>query len=161
ADHYFAASDLSADAHVHGLIHFFFACYGAGWPQFDDFPEDINVQPKQISPRPLMARLPQKILTHPNGGALAALGHVDRAWHHSFHSGKAGAQIQGFRDVMGRLLRGDRIGQATDQFDVRRAALSFELADVRRAANFGARVSDKKLVSLWIARNDARDYVVL
>jgi hypothetical protein len=108
-----------------------------------------------------MSRLPEKMLTHPNGGALAAFGHVDRAWPHSFRSARAGAQVQGFRDVMGRLLRGERLGQATDQFDVRKAALSFELADVRRNANYGARVSDKKLASLWVARNDARDYVVL
>lgn len=157
---YFAAADLPTDAQVHGLIHFFFACYGAGWPQFDDFPDQADAQPGQISPKPLMARLPQKLLAHRNGGALAALGHVDRAWSLSFHSAKV-TQAQGFRDVMGRILRGDRIGFATDQFDVRRAALAFELADMLGEISRGRVVSDRILARLWIARNDARNYIIL
>jgi hypothetical protein len=159
---WFAARDVPADAQVHGLIHFFFACYGAGCPQIDDFFSRPGQQPEQISPRALIAKLPQKLLAHPNGGALAALGHVDRAWSYSFYSEKAGAQLQGFQDVMGRLLRGDRLGQATDQFDVRRAALASQLTDVLQERGYGnKKISDQDIVNLWIARNDARNYIIL
>jgi hypothetical protein len=161
SEEWFEASDLPADAKVHGLIHFFFACYSAGCPQVDDFVKKTNAKPGEIAPRALVAKLPQRILAHPNGGALAALGHVDRAWSYSFYSEKAGPQIQGFRDVMDRLLRGDRLGQATDQFDVRRAALSTELTEVLRDLEHGKQILDQDIVNLWIARNDARNYVVL
>lgn len=161
AEHWFAADDLSADAKIHGLVHFFFACFGAGCPLKDDFMVKPNTSPKQIAPRAFVSRLPQKMLTHPGGGALAALGHVDRAWSTSFHSAKAGPQLQGFRDVMTRLMRGDRIGQATDQFDVRKAALSAQLIDLRTDMEFGKLVHPTEVASLWIARNDARNYVVL
>ena len=34
---YFAGNDISDDAKLAGLMAFFFACYGGGTPQFDDF----------------------------------------------------------------------------------------------------------------------------
>jgi hypothetical protein len=160
-DHWFAAGELPSDARIPGLIHFFFACYGAGCPQFDDFVVTPGTPPGQIAPRSLVARLPQKMLAHPNGGALAAIGHVDRAWANSFSTPRAGPQLQGFRDVLGRILRGDRLGQATDQFDVRRAALSAELIERQRDVEVGKQVSDREIANLWIARNDARNYVIL
>lgn len=161
SDHWFAARELPADARVHGLMHFFFACYGAGCPQMDNFVVKPGQPPQPIAPRPLVARLPQKMLAHPSGGALAVLGHVDRAWASSFTSSRAGPQLQGFRDVIGHILRGDRLGQATDQFDVRRAALSAELTDLRSDLEFGKQVPARQIADLWIARNDARNYVVL
>lgn len=160
-DHWYPSTDVPADARLHGLIHFCFACYGAGCPQFDDFVVKPGQAPTQIAPRPIVAKLPQKLLAHPNGGALASLGHVDRAWANSFSAPRAGPQLQGFRDVMGRILRGDRLGQATDQFDVRRAALSSELTDLRRDLDHGKQVPDAQIANLWIARNDARNYVIL
>ncbi|MEN3333320.1 MAG: hypothetical protein V7641_2685 [Blastocatellia bacterium] len=157
----YGADNLPADAKVQGLIHFFFACYSAGWPMLDDFQAPLDGQSKQISPKPLMSRLPQRLLSHAAGGALATLGHVDRAWSYSFHSARIGGQIQGFRDVMTRILRGDRVGYATDQFDIRRVAVSDRLADKLRDIARGAQVSDNQLLGLWIERNDARNYVVL
>ncbi|HVG19341.1 MAG TPA: hypothetical protein VNI02_09820, partial [Blastocatellia bacterium] len=158
---YYGASDVPADAKIHGLIHFFFACYSAGWPMFDDFQTPVGGQPKQISPKPSMSRLPQRLLARPGGGALATLGHVDRAWAYSFHSARIGGQIQGFRDVMTRIMRGDRVGYATDQFDIRRVAVSDRLSELLRKIASEAAVSDRELLGLWIERNDARNYVVL
>jgi len=159
--HSFSAHDLPADARVHGLIHFCFACYSAGCPQCDDFIKPPHAQPERIAPQAMIARLPQKLLAHPEGGALAVLGHVDRAWSYSFYSSHAGPQLQSFRDVMTRLLEGERVGLATDQFDVRRAALSFALANQQRDLSYGKQIPDHEVASLWAARNDARNYIVL
>ena len=101
------------------------------------------------------------MLAHPSGGALAVLGHVDRAWPTSFTSSRVGPQLQGFRDVIARILHGDRLGQATDQFDVRRAALSYELSELQQALGFGKQVPPRQIADLWLARNDARNYVIL
>jgi hypothetical protein len=160
-DHFFDASDVPANAKVLGMIHVLFACYGGGYPQYDNF-DRLNNAPKMIAPKPMIGRLPQALLAHPNGGALAVLGHVERAWAFSFHSDKGGPQTQGFRNVLGRILSGDRLGQATDQFNQRWAALSTDLADtLNQITTLGLKVPDRTLLNQWIARDDARNYIVI
>ena len=159
-DHWFAASDLPVNAKVHGLIHFMFACYGGGMPEFDNF-DRLNKQLVRITARPFVSKLPRVLLTHPDGGALAVLAHIDRAWAYSFQSDKGASQIQGFRDVLDRLLNGDRIGQATDAFNMRWAALSTRLSELQLDILHGADVSLKLLGQFWIARDDARNYMIL
>jgi hypothetical protein len=157
-DHWFSAADLPSDAHVHGLIWFLFACYGAGCPKMDNF-NRFGPLPRQIAPSAMVTKLPQTLLSKEGGGALAILGHVDRAWAYSFQSERGGSQLQGFRDVMGRILRGERLGQATDQFNVRWAALSTELTDVIRKRQDGSG-TDADLANLWVSRDDARNYII-
>jgi hypothetical protein len=159
-EHWFAASDVPANAKVHGLIHFMFACYGGGMPEFDNF-DRLNKQPVRITARPFLSKLPRALLTHQNGGALAMLAHVERAWAYSFQSDKGASQIQGFRDVLGRLLNGDRIGQATDAFNMRWAVFSTRLSELQLDILHGADVSLKLLGQFWVARDDARNYMIL
>ncbi|MDQ2899143.1 MAG: hypothetical protein M3Y07_04995, partial [Acidobacteriota bacterium] len=79
-DCYYAASDLPANTKVHGMVYFMLACYGVGWPKDDTY----NLQKKvAISPAPMMSHLPQALLGRENG-ALAVLGHIDRAWSCSY-----------------------------------------------------------------------------
>lgn len=163
-EHWFAAQDVPDDAQCHGLIQFCFACFCAGCPEFDNF-SGISAGsagvPARLAPAPFTARLPQRLLAHRHGGALAVLGHVDRAWAYGFQSERADPQTQGFRDVVGSLLRGERVGQATDRFNIRWAALSTELADLLRDRCAGAAVPDTDIALRWVARDDARNYVVL
>jgi hypothetical protein len=98
-------------------------------------------------------------MAHPQGGALAVLAHVDRAWSYSFGSGKT-PQTQGFRDVLGRIMHGDRLGQATDQFNIRWAALSTELSEMLNQMQLGLQVDARSLATQWVARDDARNYVL-
>lgn len=158
--HYFAASDVPDDASLQGMVHFFFACYGAGTPQHDDFSNFRAATDRQIAPKPFISRLPQKMLAK---GALAVLAHVDRAWGYSFLQANVNtAQVQGFKGVLQGLMTGDRIGNATDQFDVRKAAISTILVDNVRVKNRNpAAIPDWELANLWVARNDARDYIIL
>jgi len=101
------------------------------------------------------------MLSHPGGGALAVLAHIERAWAYSFQGQRKSPQIQGFRDVIGRLLRGERIGQATDAFNMRWAALSTELSDAQAKRPEGAEISLNYLANLWVSRDDARNYMIL
>jgi hypothetical protein len=156
---YFAAADLPADAQVSGLIHFFFACYGGGCPKFDTYSRSADGSPKQITAGPMVARLPQKMLA---SGALAVVAHIDRAWSYSFQVGRSAPQIQEFRDVMVRVMKGERIGQCTDQFNLRWTVLSAELADtLRQQQVLPGQVSDAALANRWVARDDSRNYVTL
>ncbi|MFC0804609.1 MULTISPECIES: C25 family cysteine peptidase [Sinorhizobium] len=160
ADHWLSAADVPDDARLEGMMHFFFACHGGGCTQFDDF-DRLNKAPKRIADKPFLARLPQRLLGHPNGGALAVLAHVERAWAYSFQGQRGGSQIQGFRDVIGRLLNGQRIGQATDMFNLRWASIATELSDMQADAAKGVDVSLRRLGNLWVSRDDARNFVVL
>ena len=161
AQHYFAASDLTADARVHGMIAFHFACYGAGTPARDRFIHQPGQPPPIIAPKPFISALPKKLLTHPKGGALAVIGHVERAWGYSIVTNNAGPQLIPFQNSIGRLLRGEPIGLAMKDFNERYAALSTNLSDLHEKIGFGLQVSDSVLASTWIERNDAEGYVVL
>jgi hypothetical protein len=111
-----------------------------------------------VAPYPLVAQLPQRLLER---GALAVLGHVDRAWSHSFRKNGVNAQTQRFESVLVRLMQGDRAGLATDQFNMVQGQLSVELADLLMKIKVGLKVSDAELGGLWVARNDARNYALL
>jgi hypothetical protein len=158
--HWYAASDVSSHAKVHGLIHVMFACYGGGCPSHDEF-DRLGGTPRQLAERAFFSRLPQRLLSDPGGGALAVLAHIDRAWAYSFQAPRGGSQVQGFRDVLGRLMIGERIGQATDSFNLRWAALSTTLAEYQLDAFRGADVPLRTLGRMWVARDDARNFVVL
>ncbi len=155
-EHFYAAEDLSSQTRVEGLIAFLFACFGAGSPQEDQFVVGQGQEPRIIAPYPLVAQLPQQLLAR---GALAVLGHVDRAWSYSFSQDNLPSQTQRFESVIGQLMRGDRLGLATDQFNSVQGALAVRLAELQSQSKWGA---DERLLStLWAARNDARNYIVL
>ena len=161
-DFYFSGDDISSDARLLGLICFSFACYGAGTPQFDEFSKQaFQDQPSEIAPHPFLAGLPKKMLSHPAGGALAFIGHVERAWGYSFLWEGAGTQTAVFESAVDRLLDGYPVGAAFEYFDQRYAELSTMLADQLEEADCGVEVDPYDLVGMWTANNDARGYVVI
>lgn len=160
ADHLFAAADVPDDAPIHGLIHFLFACYGGGCPKEDNFGLSSGQAPQPLMENPIVARLPQRLLAK---GALASLAHVDRAWAYSFENSRGTPQVQEMRDVMVRILQGQRIGQATDSFNMRWAVLSAELQEAHNLRESFADqiVSNAQLANRYVARNDARNYLII
>jgi hypothetical protein len=160
-EHYFAASDLPADAHVHGLVTFHFACYGAGTPRDDRFSHQDGVAPPQIAPKPFFAALPQSLLSHPNGSALAVIGHVERAWPNSIVATGAGVQLLAFTNALSYILLGYPLGYALKDFNERYAALSTNLNALLEKKSFGLPVSDSELATNWTSRNDAESYTLM
>ena len=159
-DDYFTADDLSPDAHVHGLVAFLFACYSAGTPARDSFEQHALGRPPEIAPRPFVSRLPQRLLSHPNGGALAVVGHVDRAWTTSFEGSSRGEGIDIFRNALRRLLNGHTVGWAMEYFNQAHATMSAELSDLWEGQHNLEDVDPEWFSSLWMANNDARSFVV-
>jgi hypothetical protein len=156
-DHLFTAADVPDHAAIHGLIHFLFACFGGGCPARDDFGASNGQPPAVLLPGPIVARLPQRLLLK---GALASLAHVDRVWAHSFQNRLGATQVRRISDVMLRILKGERIGQATSAFSMRWAALSADLAEAELQYDAG-QLSGAQLANRYVARNDARNYIVL
>jgi hypothetical protein len=167
ADHYFTGDDIAADADLGGLVGFHFACFGAGTPRYDDFSRKGDSPLVDIAPHAFVARLPQRMLGRARG-ALACIGHVDRAWASSFlqtdprHAGAVTAQLAVFESTLQRLIDGRCVGHAMDHFDLRYAELASDLATrIEDATKYDVAVDDHELAQLWIYANDARDYAVI
>jgi hypothetical protein len=158
--HYFAASDVASDAGLHGIVAFFFACYGAGTPEFDPFWHEPNEPPLRIAEEPFVAALAKSLLAHPNGGALAVIGHIDRTWGNSFLSGGQ-AHLLPFQNAMCRILSSQPVGYAMKDFNEKYAVLSASYSDTLQEIEFGKLVPDAELANLRAERNDAQNYIVL
>ena len=159
--HYLTAAEVEAGANVSGLVAFLFACYGAGTPQTDNFLTERGRGPVEVAPAPFVAALPQRLLSHPNGAALAVIGHVERAWGYSIKPTGAGTQIGPFRDFLARVLSGEPVGHATKNFSERYAVLSTALASALDETSKDAKLPPQEIAATWVERNDAQNYVLL
>jgi hypothetical protein len=160
-EHYFAAEDVGDQARVHGMIAFCFACFGAGTPRWDEFTREAKGPRRELSPGAFLSRLPQRLLGHPRGGALAVVGHVDRAWGFSLVWPGAGPQTVAFESVLKGLLAGKPVGWAMECFNQRYAELASDLAAEVEALGFGKKPDETVLADLWTASHDARNYTIV
>jgi hypothetical protein len=103
------------------------------------------------------------MLSLPKGGALAVVGHVERAWGVSFFSAKAGPQLQTFQDCFTRLLKDNYpIGYAFEVFNNRYAEISSDLTNqLDEIKNAYRKPNDLELARQWTMNNDARNYILL
>jgi V8-like Glu-specific endopeptidase len=162
---YFSADDVPDAARLHGLLTFHFACYAAGTPAVNDYPDTerkvfLN-QP--IAPYPFVARLPQRLLGHPNGGALGFVGHVDRVWSCSFLLSRNQEQIDVFSNFLKELLDGVPLGRALEYFNDRYAALAAALTsqfELVRSRVIPDEAFKEQVAANWLEHNDARNYVI-
>ncbi|MFL6237673.1 MAG: hypothetical protein ACJ76N_31445 [Thermoanaerobaculia bacterium] len=156
-EHIFAAADIGTHARLNGLILFLYACFGAGTPRRNGFAKRENRPSHALAPEAFVARLPQRLLGHPNGTAVAVIGHVDRTWGSSFLWKRAGQQLQAFESALRALLDGRRVGWAMDGFSLRRGELAAALnAELEHETG-----DPLRLPGLWTAHNDARSFAIL
>ena len=158
-DLYFAGDDLSGDTNVLGLIAFLFACFGAGTPKLDQFAKQAFKEERaQIAPHNFVGALPNRLLLQ---GALAVVGHVERAWGYSIES--SGADETGvFESALLELFRGDRVGWITEGVNARYAELATELTHAVEESEWDDEfIDDYDLAQMWTMHNDARGYVVI
>jgi hypothetical protein len=168
-DHYFAGEDLDPRADLRGMIAMCFACFGLGTPRYDEFAHHgpADRQARSIAPRDFAARLPQRMLANPGGGALAVIGHVDRAWSSSFlwidaqGERQTQAHLDVFESAIAGILAGKRVGHALEPFNLRYAELSSDLATrIEETQYHDAEPDEHELAQLWTFRNDARNYAL-
>jgi len=164
-DFYFSGEDLSSDASVAGMITMFFACYGAGTPLKNDFHLMEGIaQANQIAPDPFVSRLPQRMMGHPKGGALAVIGHIDQVWGLSFLDDNTTPSLNTFQSALDSILSGEPLGMASEYFNSRYADISTDLTQVLQDAQDnknGMPTDPTAFANLWSSNNDARNFVIL
>jgi hypothetical protein len=159
--HYLTAPEIEPGASVRGMVAFLFACFGAGTPASDNFLTERGRGPVAVASSPFVAALPQRLLSHPNGSALAVVGHVERAWGYSIRPSGAGTQIGPFRDFLTRVMSGEPVGHATKNFSERYAVLSSALLGLLDETSPGPKPAPQEIAATWAERNDAQNYVLL
>lgn len=158
---YFSADDVKPEARVAGLVAFHFACHGAGVPATDNFAAQNGQSPRPLAPEPFVSRLPQRLLAHPGGGALAVIGHVERAWAYSFLSKTSTGQIEAFDSTLRLLMDGYPVGFAMEYFNQLYGELAADLICALQRSGYGEKIDVEELSGLWTASNDARNYAVV
>lgn len=157
---YFSADDLASDADVFGLFAFFFACYGGGIPKTDNFYRQAFGSIKEIAPYAFLSRLPQRLLSHPRGGALGVFAHVERAWGSSILWDGSVRDIETFDATIEALLNGKPAGNAIEYFNERYAEIASDLtAELDSSAP--ETQDEVKLAGMWTSNNDARNYTFI
>src|SRR6185295_5265712 len=161
--HYFTADDLAANAKLRGLIAFHFACYSAGTPEFDEFREALqrsasiagistppeggdDDRPGRIAKKPFVAQLPQRLLA---GGALAVIGHVDRAWTSSFSWNSTGGHVRVYDNVLKLLMDGFPVGWAMERMNSYFADQAASLTPFLEDRKFLRDVDREVFADLW------------
>ena len=153
----FSAEDVPSDAKLQGTMAFLFACYSGGCPADNNYYFNPDGSKIPVAPAPLVAALPQALLSR---GALAVIAHVDMAFPYSFQDVTGTPQLQAVRDPLTYLMLGRRAGYAADSLSDRWSRLCSQLieSDARAAA---VPLSPEARTALVIARDDARNYIVL
>ncbi len=156
--HLVRGADVEGDPH--GLISVHWACYGAGVPLHDAFPRPTE-EPRRLAPEPFLSALPQALLSRPGGGALAVIGHVERAWSFAFRLKHLGPQLRVMSDLLQGVMRGDRVGHAMGVHNARHERMATELAAILSPMGNTQRVKDLELVNTWTEYTDAKNHVLL
>jgi hypothetical protein len=159
-DSYFAAADVGVDAQLLGRIFYFWGCYGAATPKMDNYAQMSFREAQQLAPHAFLACLPQRLLGHPNGGALAVVGSVERKWGYSFVTDRGVQDIDAFLTTMLQLMDGYPVGAAMEYFNQRYAALMSDLVMMIERSQHGE-VDQYEMAGSWTATNDARNYIIV
>jgi hypothetical protein len=157
---YFSVDDLDDDMDLNGMIIMHFACFSAGTPRLDNF-SSPGRPVRQLASTDFLSALPLRMLGMPKG-AQAVVGHIERAWSYAFDWPGTQAELSTFESTLRAMMHGGyRVGHAMEFFSERFAGLSVALNSQLDDVNLGANVDERVLSQLWLASNDARNYLVL
>ncbi|MGD8966813.1 MAG: hypothetical protein PVI07_04830 [Anaerolineae bacterium] len=168
---FFTGEDVSDVAQSWGMIAVFFACFGAGTPRLGDFYHLTDRLPGErlhLANEALLAPLPRRLLSHPKGGALAVVGHIERARTTSLNERPgplAPRDLHAFKEPLRLLMLGFPLGAALEDMNSRYAQYSIQITqDLFPGMHHGTTCTDAlkmKVARLWTANNDACNIIIV
>ncbi|HXU34410.1 MAG TPA: hypothetical protein VN851_27870, partial [Thermoanaerobaculia bacterium] len=156
--HWFAAEDLLDGARLDGRVVVLFCCHGMGSPAIDELTAVIGQKPPQIADASFVARLPQRLLAR---GALAVVGHVDRALTIAGTWDGIEAQPQVFLDLGIQLMRGDPVGWATERLGQFFGTHAGHMNEKWQTHALSQEVDPDEFTVQWSATKNARNFALL
>ncbi len=160
-DMYFGAEDIDSSLSLLGMVAVLFACFGGGTPYWDDFAVAQDKQRQALAHRAFLAALPRRMLSHPGGGALAVIAHVERAWGYSFKWQGSAAEPTSFQNMLFQIMKGIPVGYATEHMNLRYAQFATMLSRDFEESKFNPNYDARKLSTNWMATNDSRGYALI
>lgn len=153
-DQQIAGADLDG-ADLRDAVCLLFGCFSLGTPRSSEFQ---HVEPRmstRLARRAFVARLAQRLVEQ---GALAVLGHVERAWGWSY-SYKGMSALDHFETALDFIARGAPVGGALEDFGQRTAEYAVLLA--REIEQRDDKIADPEYIAtLFTIVNDARGWTV-
>ncbi len=162
--HYFAAEDVSDSANLLGSVVFHFACFGAGTPYWDNFAISRFENRAALAARPFISALPNRLLSHPGGGALAVIGHVDEALNFSFQWPRIEEQNTAYQGILYQLMAGKPVGLALENMNDRYSEIATMFASTQEDLKYNQAPSLAELAQVgfeYASLSDSRGYVIL
>ena len=89
------------------------------------------------------------------------IGHVERAWAHSFLSRRSKSQLKAFESTLRLLMDGCPVGYAMESFNQRYSEAATDLALALQELGYGEAINKDDIADLWTTNNDARNYAVV
>ena len=154
SSHTVAATDLPPRTLDDGVA-VLFGCHTAGTPRRDLYDSEDLEQARELTPQPFVAAMAERLLGR-DGGALAVIGHVGRAYEASCFW-RGAPQSAPFEDAVRAVLDGRRLGEALDGFGQRFADLAVTWA----SSQMEPETVEADPLDLWIAFHDARSWSLL
>lgn len=160
ASHYVAAADIPDQADLTGRVIMNVGSFSAGTPQLDALALLMFNEQRFLASEASLSPLVRRLLGH-SRAPLAVIGQVDRlavsgppdqAWNdlHEFA-----------RQLVLRLVRGDRVGFAMMSARAQWPALSARLAELFVDAQAGLPTDDHAMAAIWANKETLRSLVVL
>ena len=162
----FCADDIPADARLLGTMGFLFACFSGACPAENNYFLNPDGSPIKVAPQPMISRIPQALLSR---GMLAVIAHIDLAFPYAFQDVDGTTHTEAVRSPLEQIMAGSRAGYAADiltsMWNSRAAHLGMAQGMAPAATAPAAAPADpaaaRQLAHMTLARDDARNYIVL
>ena len=157
-NYYLTAEDIDDEARLLGLIAFFFASNSAGTAALDE----QGLERKHY--HAFISKLPQRLMSHSKGGALAIIGHVDPIYTYSFRGlGQENSRDPSlYTKLIGGLQRGYTVGKAMEAFRNRYVGFTSQFAELAMESDLNQEtINIPDYENTYTAMLDMRNFVVL
>jgi hypothetical protein len=162
ASEFFSGTTLAQNdqATIHGMIALLLGSFTLATPATERFPIEHIVGYADLAPTPFIANLPRQMLTHARGGALAVVGHNERAWSYGLPAATIRPYHAALIQVVAHLMNGIPVGAALEPIRECYAIYALALTNELEKIAMGKQPDALELVAMWAMMSDCRSLAI-